>query len=152
MKLLAIDPGQSGGFAWSDGNGTVECRAMGDTEGDVMDLLRSIRSAGVETIIMEDQAGFGAPGGKVSPGAMFTFGRGFGFILGAAQAMGYSVELVRPQKWQKALSLGTKAAAGGRTAWKNKLKAEAQRRFPNAIVTLAVSDALLLLEYRRSLP
>jgi crossover junction endodeoxyribonuclease RuvC len=78
---------------------------------------------------------------------MFRFGRNFGFILGVFAALKIPVELVRPQKWQKALSLGTSAAHASKTAWKNHLKAEAQRRFPDQKVTLATADALLLLSY-----
>ena len=38
-----------------------------------------------------------------------------------------------------------------KTAWKNKLKAEAQRRFPDLRVTLKTCDALLILEVARKL-
>lgn len=138
-------------MAWIDSDGIVGCKRMPDTEGDVLDLLRSIRALGFDTAIIEEQAGFGMPGQKISAGAMFTFGRGFGYLLGATQALGFRVELVRPQKWQKSLSLGTKHSAGGRTAWKNHLKEVAQQLFPTQTVTLAVADALLLLEYRRKL-
>ncbi|NDA10096.1 MAG: hypothetical protein EBZ07_04525, partial [Verrucomicrobia bacterium] len=57
------------------------------------------------------------------------------------------IVLVRPQKWQSFLSLGT--SDGNKTKWKNKLKAKAQNLYPDLDVTLAISDALLLLEYGR---
>lgn len=143
---IAIDPGQAGGFAWTI-NGEVHCQRMPDTEGDVLDLLRSLRAQGIDRIVIEDQVGVMGPGMKVAASAMFTFGRGFGFLLGAAAALGFRLEAVRPAKWQKSLSLGTKRDAGGKTAWKNKLKAVAQQRFPQCDVTLAVADALLILDY-----
>lgn len=150
MKILAIDPGASGGFAAYDGaTGEVTCAKMPETEGDVLDRLRALRAVGIERLVLEDQVGCVGPNMKVSATSMFTFGRGFGFIIGAAMGMGYRVELVRPMKWQKALSLGTKKDAGGNTPWKNKLKAEAQRLFPMCDVTLKTADALLLLEYAR---
>jgi hypothetical protein len=145
-STLAIDPGASGGFAWLNG-GETQCQKMPATEGDVLDLLRQIRATGVERLVIEDQVGVMGPGMKVAASAMFTFGRGFGFLLGAAMALGYRVEAVRPMKWQKSLSLGTKKDAGGNTPWKNKLKAVAQQRFPMCSVTLSVADALLLLDY-----
>jgi hypothetical protein len=139
MKILSCDPGASGGFAWHDG-----CCAMPTTDGDVVDFLRSKRAEGFDTLVIEDVGGFCGTG---QPGsAMFKFGRGCGVIHGAAMAMGFRVELVKPQKWQKHFALGTVKSAGGKTAWKNKLKAEAQRRFPNHAVTLKTADALLIYE------
>lgn len=147
--LLAIDPGASGGFAFRHGRET-HAFPMPPTEGDILSLLivpsRAAIAAGYERIaIVEEVSGYC---GESQPGsAMFKFGRGFGFILGALQATGWRVELVKPQKWQKSFSLGTKAGAGGKTAWKNKCKALAQRLFPDKKVTLKTADALLLLEY-----
>jgi hypothetical protein len=57
------------------------------------------------------------------------------------------VEMVRPQKWQKWLGLGRASGCGSPREWKNKLKAEAQRRFPYLNVTLKTADALLILEH-----
>lgn len=147
MKLLAIDPGVSGGFAWCDGD-AVGCCPMPQTEGDVLDKLREISAGGIRSILIEDQNGFC---GNACPGsAMFNFGRGFGFILGASQALGFSIELVRPQKWQKALSLGSKKDVGGSGPWKRKLKEQSQRLFPYQDVTLKTADALLILHYARN--
>jgi hypothetical protein len=61
--------------------------------------------------------------------------------------MGMRLELVRPQVWQKAFGLGTASACASKSIWKNKLKAEAQRRFPHLKVTHKTGDALLILEY-----
>jgi hypothetical protein len=96
--------------------------------------------------VVEDQTG--CAGIRTSAPAMFKFGRGFGFLLGCLQTLGYRVELIRPQAWQKCLSLGTRNG-GSKTEWKNKLKAEAQRLFPSVNVTLKTADALLLLEFAR---
>ena len=78
---------------------------------------------------------------------MFRFGEHFGFIKGVIQTLGVRLELVRPQVWQKAFGLGTASACASKTVWKNKLKAEAQRRFPHLNVTLKTADALLILEH-----
>lgn len=145
MKTLAIDPGASGGLAWAASDGIIHCAPMPKTEGDILDTLRSIRACGVERVLIEDQVGCVGPNMRVAATAMFTFGRNFGFLLGAVQSLGFSVTLIRPQAWQKRLSLGTKKSAGGKTSWKNKLKADAQRRYPQCDVTLKTADALLLL-------
>ena len=142
-KTLACDPGASGGFAWPG-----DCRAMPATEGDVVDFLRSMRFDGFDTLVIEDVGGFcgmGQPGS-----AMFRFGFGVGIVRGAAMALGYRVELIKPAKWQKHFSLGTAKNAGGKAAWKNKLKAEAQRRFPQLTITLKTSDAVLILDYAQA--
>ena len=145
--MVAIDPGASGGIASITINGMVDAVKMPETEGDVLGKLKSLRT--YHDVIVIEQVG-GYVGGAGSPGsAMFNFGRGFGFILGVAMTLGYRIEMVRPQAWQKALSLGNSKGMASKTEWKNKLKAEAQRRFPNLSVTLSTADALLILEYGR---
>ena len=89
-----------------------------------------------------------APKGKAQPGsAMFRFGEHFGFLKGVIQALEVRLVLVRPQVWQRGFGLGTASACASKTIWKNKLKAEAQRRFPHLNVTLKTADALLILEH-----
>ena len=95
--------------------------------------------------VLEEVSGFA---GKAQPGsAMFRFGEHFGFIKGVVQALEIRLVLVRPQVWQKGFGLGTASACASKTIWKNKLKAEAQRRFPHLNVTLKTADALLILEH-----
>lgn len=148
-KLLAIDPGASGGIA-STYDDHATCWPMPKTDGDIHSLLSDIFSTGVSEAIVEEVGGY--CGGAGAPGsAMFNFGRGYGFILGVLAARGVRIVLVKPQKWQKHFSLGTVKSAGGKTAWKNKLKQRAQQLFPNADVTLKTADALLLFEYGQSL-
>jgi crossover junction endodeoxyribonuclease RuvC len=147
--ILAIDPGLSGGVAVS-WFGKTDCWAMPETEGDLLERLREIkRVAGLEgdelVCVLEEVSGFA---GKAQPGsAMFRFGEHFGFIKGAVQALEIRLVLVRPQVWQKGFGLGTASSCASKTIWKNKLKAEAQRRFPHLNVTLKTADALLILEH-----
>ena len=148
--LIGIDPGLSGGVAvWTFG--VAGCRPMPATGGDIVDLLRGIMSAsdksGAETVcIMEGIGGYVK--GRPLPGStMNKMGENSGFLKGAIQALGMRLELVRPQVWQKAFGLGTASACASKTIWKNKLKAEAQRRFPHLKITLKTADALLILEY-----
>ena len=151
--ILAIDPGQSGGLAWCGiGNGCVCISPTPETETDYADLLRGLRddakAEGVELIAYVEKVGGFA--GKKQPGsAMFKFGFGCGVIEGALRALCIATIYVRPQEWQKAFSIGTAASCESKTVWKNKLKAEAQRRYPQLKVTLAVADALLILSYAR---
>jgi len=143
-RILAIDPGASGGIAWQF-DYTVGCEPMPKTEGDIAGLLTSKIAEGFDVAYFEEVGGYC---GAAMPGsAMFNFGRNFGFILGVLAARGTRVELVKPQKWQKHFGLGTVKESGGKTPWKNKLKAKAQQLFPHLDITLKTADALLILEY-----
>jgi hypothetical protein len=145
-KILAIDPGASGGFAWLENDGFVYCRPMPPTDGDILETLRGFRATGISECHIEHVCGFVAAAGA---GQMFSFGEGFGFIKGCLMALGYSVHLHRPQKWQKAMSLGSKKDHGKN--WKNHLKGRAQQLFPTCDVTLKTADALLIFQYAQSL-
>jgi crossover junction endodeoxyribonuclease RuvC len=148
MTTIAIDPGAAGGIAVQQDNQPVSATAMPATEGDLVHLLRDIAGQTDEVVaIVEEVGGYI---GKAQPGSSaFKFGRNFGFILGVLQTIGVRVELVRPQKWQKALSLGSSSGCASKTEWKNKLKASAQRLYPHLKPTLATADALLILDYAR---
>jgi hypothetical protein len=147
--IVAIDPGLSGGVAvrWF---GKTDCWPMPETQGDLLERLREVKNvAGLEgdelVCVLEEVSGFA---GKAQPGsAMFRFGEHFGFIKGVVQALEIRLVLVRPQVWQKGFGLGTASACQTKSEWKNKLKAEAQRRFPHLDVTLKTADALLILEH-----
>jgi crossover junction endodeoxyribonuclease RuvC len=147
--IVAIDPGISGGVAVSR-FGKTECWPMPETEGDRLTLLKEMRDAALVeqselVCVLEEVSGFA---GKAQPGsAMFRFGEHFGFVKGVIQALEVRLVLVRPQVWQKGFGLGTASACASKTIWKNKLKAEAQRRFPHLNVTLKTADALLMLEH-----
>ena len=145
MTQIAIDPGKSGGIAVRYPGENVIAYNMPDTEGDLRDLFVNIYSPDSPTVAYVEKVG-GYIGGPGAPGsAMFNFGRNFGFILGALSGLYIRTELITPQKWQKKLGLGTSKGLTP-TQWKNKLKAEAQRLFPDIRVTLKTADALLILE------
>lgn len=145
MKIIAIDPGNSGGIAWINDN-TEGCCNMPETEGDIVAKINELVAMGCTTCYMEEVGGY--TGGMGAPGsAMFNFGRNFGFLLGVLAARGVRLELVRPQKWQKEFSLGTVKSSGGKGPWKRKLKEKAQQLYPHLTVTLKTADALLILKY-----
>jgi len=140
--IIAIDPGANGGFSWNDVTGTrISCLPMPATEGDIIALF-TLLAHHRPTVVMEQVVGF-IPGG--GGGAMFSFGEGFGFLKGVAQALKMPLVLVRPQKWQKDLSLGTKKSY--EKQWKNHLKERAQQLYPNCKVTLKTADSLLILNW-----
>ena len=141
---IAIDPGVNGGIAW-DGAPLASCMGMpgSDTEtAEEIGLLYSMRP-GVKCII-EDVPKFV---GRALPGSgTFVLGFNCGLVRGIAVSLRMPVILVRPQDWQKHFRLGSKGDSTT-TEHKNKLKAEAQRRYPHLKVTLKTADALLMLAY-----
>ena len=145
--VIAIDPGLSGGIAIHCPDQAVQAYAMPPTEGDLVVLLRELVAADQAVAMVEEVGGYI---GQAQPASgAFKFGRNFGFTLSVLQTLGVRIELVRPQRWQKALSLGTASSCESKTVWKNKLKGVAQRLYPDLRVTLATADALLILEYAR---
>ena len=147
-RIVAIDPGASGGIAWRTADGGVLCAKMPETEGDTLLFMKRFNPEAY-TVYIEEVGGYI---GKAQPGsAMFTFGRNTGFLIGVIMALGFRLEMVRPQVWQKRLGIGTSRTCASKSEWKNKLKAVAQRKFPTANVTLATSDALLILDYAEDL-
>lgn len=152
--ILAIDPGKSGGMAWGEAEGgDVVAHTMPDTGGGVLDTLRDIIAAadGLPervTAYVEQVGGYVRTEGGQPGSAMFKFGCGYGFTLGALAGLGVSVELVTPQRWQKGMSTGTRGGAP-KADWKRKLKAQAERLYPSLRVTLSTADALLILAWAR---
>jgi hypothetical protein len=149
--IIAIDPGASGGIVFGASNGLV-VYPMPETETDVVNTIREhielSRADDVEPVVVIEKVG-GYAGGPGQPGsAMFSFGRGTGILYGCLMYAMVRIVEVTPQKWQKALSLGTRSGMEKRD-WKNKLKAEAQRLYPAQKVTLKTADALLIYEYAK---
>lgn len=150
--LLAIDPGLSGGLVWGEVTGPVQCRQMPDTEGDLVEHLAQVAFGGPESAdaaYIEDVPW--VVRSRVSPASVGKLHRNVGVLHDALLALGVPIIRVPPRDWQSRLRVGTRSACDSSTEWKNKLKAEAQRRFPGVNVTLATADALLILDYARSL-
>jgi hypothetical protein len=134
---LAIDPGANGGWAYQmHGDGAF----MQGGNDELIDLCPTPDT----TVIIEKVPAFVGP---IPASASFKLGYSYGWIVGLFQGRGFKVVLVTPQEWQKTLGIGKKDGATT-TVWKNKLKAEAQRRFPFVEkITLKTSDAFCLLSH-----
>lgn len=141
-RILAIDPGASGGIAHF-ANGRVVVEPMPSTDGDIRDVLINWLSQS-DVVYIEKVGGY--IGGKGAPGsAMFNFGRNVGFLHGLIASMNLRCIEVTPQRWQKTLGAGTSKTHG--TRWKAHLKGLAQQRQPGIFITLKTADAVLLLEH-----
>lgn len=132
---LCIDPGASGGWVYKSQNVLM----TGGIE-ELHDLYVQLDT----TVVIEKVPPF--VGRAIPSSSSFKLGYSYGWIVGLWQGRGYKVCLVSPQEWQKTIGCGTK---GGLTTsqWKNKLKAEAQRRYPLQTITLKNADAFLILSH-----
>lgn len=174
--VISVDPGAGGGIAWKDAAG-VHCVPMPETRGDCISFLRELvafkwdgkgitnQSFPSQSAIAyhEKISGYIPDGG---PSMMFQFGANCERVGCILETLGVRIIEVTPQAWQKELAMGKKgfqksppkaspeekkavkqANARAKTEWKNKLKSEAQRRFPGLKITLKSADALLILDY-----
>jgi hypothetical protein len=141
-RILAIDPGLSGGIAHF-ANNRVVVEPMPDTDGDVREVMINYLSQS-DVVYIEKVGGY--IGGKGAPGsAMFNFGRNVGFLHGLIASMLTRCIEVPPQRWQKTIQAGTSKTHG--TRWKAHLKQLAQQRQPALGITLKTADAILILEH-----
>lgn len=161
--IIGIDPGASGGIAWSAG-GVINAKAMPDTRGDAIALIKAILIGSRENVAYHEKISGYIPDG--GPSMMFTFGANCERVSCILETLGVRIIEVTPQAWQKSLGLGKKglskapdnapkeqrdavktANATAKRDWKNRLKSTAQKLFPGISVTLRTADALLILEY-----
>lgn len=130
---LCIDPGASGGWVYR----TSEATTCGG-----IDELNDLEINPNTTVVIENVPPF--VGRFIPSSRAFKLGYSFGWLVGYFRH--YKVVLVRPQEWQKSIGVGTKGDSTT-TEWKNKLKAEAQRRFPLNTINLKTADAFCLLSH-----
>ena len=135
--FCGIDPGLSGAIAFLADNGgpvplladvldmPVVRREGGKTELDSRALAAIFRKHRPDHVTVESVHAM--PGQGVS--SMFSFGRGFGVILGVLAALDIPYTLVSPQAWQKAVLGGLPRAEG-----KCKAIQWAASTFPNAVL------------------
>lgn len=146
---IGIDVGASGGIAvlWADPSQHPLAVKMPETQRDLFVLLAHLEGNG-DVVAFVEKVGATPQMGVVSA---FKFGQSVGTITMACVAAGIRMELVTPQKWQKALSLKPtgRGIGQGDTDKKNRNKARAQELFPMLKITHAIADALLIAEYGR---
>ena len=151
---IGVDPGTTGGLValTQQPSGSVWERftSMPRTERGIWDWFDTPLfqgSVGPVIAVIEQVSGYL---GEAQPGsAMFKFGASYGGLRMALVAAGIPFAAVRPQVWQKLLGIKPRRKKENRTAWKNRLKSEAERLFPDLKITLATADALLIAYYCR---
>ena len=145
-KIIGIDPGNSGGIAIYSlsKESFIEVVKMPETGKDILDFLRLYSRNSI--CFLEKVGGLPGMGGS----AMFNFGKNYGHIEMALTALKIPNHEIIPQIWQKTLHIGTKGTQTT-SVWKNKLKTKAQQIYPSVKLTLATSDAILIMDYGRKL-
>lgn len=150
-SFLGIDPGVSGGLAVVRRlSGSITLTAVTDlaslTTRDVWNwLLRNCQPFTECRAVLERVHAFPQQG-VVS---MFTFGRSYGFLQGLLTAAEIPWEEVLPKRWQKEMNISPRATSETKLRWKRRLCEHAQRLFPQAAITPATGDAVLLAEFCR---
>lgn len=102
---IGVDPGKKGGLCvMSKDGGIVELLRLGD-DFVVAELLRRYSQTmdRVNSKCFVEQVG-AMPGQGVT--SMFTFGQGFGFLLGVLCALKIPYSTVTPHRWQKKMHTG----------------------------------------------
>lgn len=153
MIYLGIDPGQSGGLAARKvvvGSAYVtSLTKMPATERDIWEWIDQF-SHNMEVIAIIEKV-HAMPDNGVS--GMFKFGMGYGGLKMALCAADIPYEEVSPHTWQKALGItvrqkkNKKGPGETKVAFKQRLRAFAQKLFPKVEVSLATADALLIALY-----
>ena len=154
--IIGIDCGKSGGVAVSGlriDNVYQPCAAwpMPTTTADLfyeLALLKVQAETEQKSVVVYVEQVPKYVGKNIPSSTSFVLGQNYGEVLGILTALKMETRLVAPQKWQKGVGV-VRTKGSTPTEWKNKLKAEAQRRFPNIKprVTLKTADALLIMDY-----
>ena len=141
--FIGIDPGKAGGlaFLYNDSYHVIKCP---NTVQEMANKLIQLNEIAVDVsiyAIIEHVHSFPGNSGR----SMFTFGQGYGQWLGILATLKIPYITVTPHKWMKHYP----AIPKDKKERKNHLKNLAQQRFPDAKITLATADAMLIANYLR---
>lgn len=142
---IGIDPGLNGGVVILSKSEVVE---VFRTPATIQDFIESLGKYMEEKVfcITENVHSMPFNGAKSN----FTFGYINGILHTVLQISSIPYEEHTPQKWMKFYGM-KKNKHETDTAWKNRLKAEAQKLFPKEKVTLWNADAFLIANYCREI-
>jgi len=145
MRTLAIDPGVSGGLAWTDEDGIVQAEPMPEGMTAICDRLRELRAEGIGAAVVE-RVGTYMPG-NAGPAAA-TFARHCGHLDATLYCLGYSApQGPTPAQWQKIVPGLPKGTGAEKADRKRAIKEAMARRYPHLRVTLKTADALGILTW-----
>ncbi len=143
-RIIAIDPGKNGAICIREGSEIISVAKMPDTCADLRDFICEATAASETEIVAYLELVSAMPGQGVT--SMFSFGNGFGHLEQVLADFRIRTVKVRPQAWQKALSLNS-VKDRSKADHKRRLRDYAQQLFPSIKVTAVNQDALLISEY-----
>ena len=141
--MVAIDPGASGGIAYTDNEGIVQAENMPDGMTAIGDRIRNLAVELHYPITIIEQVGMHRMGNNAS--ASVKFSRHCGHIEMACYMCSLPTEQVAPGVWMKYIHQFPKGTE--KKDRKNYFKDEMQRRYPHLKVTLKTADALGILTW-----
>jgi hypothetical protein len=141
-KILAIDPGASGGFAWVDNEEIVRAESIPEGMTAMVDRLRGLVAEipGIAAVL--EKVGNWMPGDH--PNAATKFARHCGNVEAGLYSLGIPFEEVAPGVWMKTLGTLPKEKADR----KRMIRELMARRYPHLRVTLDTADALGMLTWK----
>ena len=160
--VIGIDPGASGGIAvlylfGKFHTDSVVTLPIPDSDLQICSFLRTLQEQKEKDTIPEIVAWIEKVHAMPQQGvtSSFNFGVNYGKLLMALAAFQIPYQMVTPQAWQKRLQIPSRnTQLETKLDFKNRLRLEAQRRFPNLAIwqgtkgsQLAVADALLIASY-----
>lgn len=150
---VGIDPGQSGGIAFlCPTNNDVMLYRMPANQKELNDLIKRM---GMATVILEKAQPMPSQG-SVSG---FSYGVGYGVLIGMLVAHGIRFIEVRPAEWKKIVLAGVSGKGKSKKEKKDDSIVAVERLFPEVNLIPAgckkphdgIAEALLLAEYGRRL-
>jgi len=153
IVYLGIDPGANGGLAalYADPSDPTEVvdvkfKTMPDTELEIYEWILGLEHGVESRAVIEwiNPAMYGTD--KASMSKLYGSYMALRMALVAAS---FSFIAEKPQVWQKVLGIPHRKKTEKTSAWKGRLKKEAEEWFPQLHITLATSDALLIAQYCR---
>ena len=148
-RIAGIDPGKSGGIAFlSEAGPLAEPMPLCGKEIDGRYLAEWLKESAPDLVVVEKVGAM--PGQGVT--SMFTFGTGFGRVLGVIEALGLPYRLVTPQAWKKVVLAGTSRDKTAAVEFVNRAYpalnlAPGRKRVPHD----GMADAVCIAEYGRTL-
>lgn len=146
--ILCIDPGASGGLAWTGITGVIRAIKMPLGMTEQCDLIRQfndlVRQFNPSVLAYIEKVGTYMPGNS-GPSAA-TFAEHCGNLKAALYCYGIPVVPVSPGIWMRHLGALPKGKEK-KTARKRAVKELMARKYPHLKVTLATADALGMLSW-----
>lgn len=145
-RLIAIDPGLSGGFAWRDEDGSIHSQKMPSTLRDLSDLIYGLDLC-PKTFVLMEKVGKHRLGNSAQSSAVFA--KHVGHLEALLVAWELPTAEITATSWMTDVVPGRPKGVESQQvrARKNYIKDQMQRRYPDQKVTLATADALGILTY-----